>query len=217
MSLELVVDDGAALLVPQNRHGRAAGETRVGADIDLMQVGRAVDRVPVRAGIIAETPALIRHRRLDDRHRDRAVEPLELAGDQRAGRPRADQRGVQVIAPRLGAKAAFAGRARGAVGRDPMAKAGDLANEAAFGVRRLDRLPGVRPLSVDKHGANSLAGRARSARGGPRARNGGAGSTRDRSAGQAGRSRSRRLGAQAAAGSGAAEAATWLRPARLAS
>src|SRR5260370_2250182 len=95
---------------------------RVGKRVDLMQVGRAVQRVAVRAGSAAETPALIRHRRLDDRYRNGFLEPLELAGDQDPGRPGAGECGVDMIAPRLGAKAAFACRPGGAVGPDPMAE-----------------------------------------------------------------------------------------------
>ena len=37
--------------VPQRRHGGAAGEMRVSPGVDLVQVGRAVDRVAVAPGV----------------------------------------------------------------------------------------------------------------------------------------------------------------------
>jgi hypothetical protein len=62
-----VVDDRAALLVPERRHRRAPRDGGIGAGVDLVQVGRAVHHVAIRAGVIgviAEAPALIGQRRL---------------------------------------------------------------------------------------------------------------------------------------------------------
>ncbi len=60
-----------------------------------------------------------------------------------------------MVAPLLGAKAGLTGRAGGAVGRHPAAEARGLADEAALGVGRLHRLPGVGPLAVDEHEAEA--------------------------------------------------------------
>ena len=62
-----------------------------------------------------------------------------------------------MIAAGLGAKAALPGRSGGAVGRHPGAEARDLADEAALGVGRRDRPPGLGPFAVDKHAAHSEA------------------------------------------------------------
>src|SRR5947209_5353307 len=80
----------------------------------------AVHAVMVRVG--AELPALVAHHRLDDIHRDDALEALELAKHDRAMRPRAGKRDVEVIAPARSGKSPFAARSRAAVRRHPVAE-----------------------------------------------------------------------------------------------
>src|SRR5262249_57134102 len=63
-----VVDDGAALLVPQRRHADAAGVARIGAQVDLGELARAVDAVGNGAGARPEPPALPTLERLAPPH-----------------------------------------------------------------------------------------------------------------------------------------------------
>ena len=116
ISLELVVDDGSALLVPQHRHRHppAVGGIRLG--VELVDVGDAVDRVGHHALARLECPPVLCHQPVRHRHTDHAFEPLEGAEDQRAVGPRAGERHVEVIAAWLGLEAALAGRPRRAVG-----------------------------------------------------------------------------------------------------
>src|SRR5690606_32038191 len=79
---------------------------------------------------------------------DQAVEPFELAKDERAMRPGAGERDVKVIAPGFGLVPARAARAGRAIGRDPVPERRLLAHEApagAFGV-----VPLILPDTVDK-------------------------------------------------------------------
>jgi hypothetical protein len=128
---------------------------RIGEGIDLVQISRPIYRVAVGAGIVAEPPALVGHRRLDDRDGNDVLQSFELAGDQDARRPRAAKCSVEMVAIRFGAKATPPGRPGGAVGRDPVAEARDLPDEAALGVGGLDRPPSLRPFAVDEHRPHS--------------------------------------------------------------
>ena len=76
-----IVDDGFPLLVPQHRHGGAAGVMRVGLGIDFMQKSRAIERVAVGAGKIAETP------------QNPAIRPAPVARPDRGGQKKAGRRG----------------------------------------------------------------------------------------------------------------------------
>ena len=147
----LVVDDGLFFLVPQHGHRRAAGEGRCCLRVEFVHIGRAVQLVAVGAGKGAELPALLGERGLDDGDGDRVVQFLQLAGDQRARGPGADERDIEMVAALGRGKAAFAGRAGAAIRRHPVAEARHLAHEAALGVRRLHRLPVFRPFAVDEH------------------------------------------------------------------
>src|SRR6185437_5573070 len=55
-----VVDDGPALLVPQDRHGRAAAEAAIGALVDLVDVARPGERIGCR-----KAPAVFEHQPLN--------------------------------------------------------------------------------------------------------------------------------------------------------
>ena len=91
---------------------------------------------------LVELPAFGEHVRLDDRDADRVGQLLQLAEDQRAVRPRAGERDIEVIAPGLRLESAFAGRAGRAVGRHPVAELRVRTEEAAAGVNLLaPRLP----------------------------------------------------------------------------
>ena len=151
-----VADHGGALAVPQHRHGDAPGIIRVGLQVQLVQATDAEDRVGHHAGPGFEGPALIAHQPVHHRHVDHLLQPLQAPEDQRAMRPGAGQRDIQVVTPGFGLEAAFAFRPGGAVGGDPVAELRLRALEATaalFGV-----VPGVLPLAVDQqsHGVLRL-------------------------------------------------------------
>src|SRR4029078_1562084 len=102
----LVVDDRAALLVPEDRHRRAAGITRIDQRIDLVQVLLALEAVTGGNG--TELPAFLPHHRLDNVHRDDVLETFKLPEYDGAMRPRAGERDVKMIAPARRAKRASA-------------------------------------------------------------------------------------------------------------
>ena len=135
ISDEFVVDDGATLLVPQHRHAHPAGVALVGEQIDLGELLCAVDGVRDGAGAVAEPPAMRAVKRLDHRHRDDVLEPLEHAHDHGAVRPGAGQRDIEMIAAARGGKAAVAGRAGAAVLGHPVAEARGRAHEPPGRVR----------------------------------------------------------------------------------
>src|SRR5262249_1547765 len=144
----LVVDDGAALPIPQRRHADAAAVARIGAQIDLGELAGTVHAVRNGAGARPEPPAVRTVERLEHRHRDHVFEPLEHAHDYGAMRPRAGQRHVEMVAPARGGKAAFTGRAGAAALRHPVAKALGRAHETA--ARRARAVLLVLPDAVDQ-------------------------------------------------------------------
>src|SRR5690554_2405950 len=79
-----IVDDGAALLVPQYRHRGAAGDLRIGAAIELMQVTRTVQVIFISTGEVAKLPALLGQLRVHHADADQLLQPLELAHHQGA-------------------------------------------------------------------------------------------------------------------------------------
>src|SRR5690606_36974277 len=109
-----VVDDAARDLVPQHRHGDPPGITGPGLDVDLVQVAGAIDAVGNGARAVTEPPALGPHVPVDHGQRYVSLQPLQLAEDERAVRPRAGEGDVEVIAAGLGRVAA------GAVRRHPL-------------------------------------------------------------------------------------------------
>src|SRR6202049_3592521 len=144
----LVVDDRLLLLVPQHRHGDAAGEMGIGHQIDLAQPFLAVDEVGDRRRRLGEAPAAFQHYRINDGNRDHLFHLFQPAEDERAMRPRAGERHIEVIAAARGFETAFAGRPGRAVGRDPVVEAGRLALEAAAGARVVAALL---PDAVNEH------------------------------------------------------------------
>src|SRR5207248_3333423 len=88
-----------------------------------------------------EPPALRPEERLDQGQRDDVIQALELAEDDRAVRPRTGERDVEVIAPRLGRKAAVARGPWASVRRHPVAEQGRSAHEAAAAQSRFLVLP----------------------------------------------------------------------------
>ena len=118
----LVRHDRSLVLVPQDRNRRAARVLRIGERVQLVEAFDAVHGVGNRLGARRERPAFGSHVAVDGRDADQRFEPFELANDQRAMRPRARERDVEVIAVRLRAEAAAARRAGRAVGRYPIAK-----------------------------------------------------------------------------------------------
>ncbi len=114
-----VRDDRPPRRIPEHRHGDGARRLPVGPEIDVPKVTR-----PVRIGhdtpVRRVAPAILAHDRVDHGDRDRRLEPLETADDQRPVRPRTRERDVQPVAARLGGEAALAGRPRPPVPRDPV-------------------------------------------------------------------------------------------------
>ena len=100
--------------------------------VDLVTRGSGRDRSVGRR----EGPSVFAHEGIDYGKRNRAVEPLELAEDQRAMRPWAGERYIQVIAAGLSLEAAVAARAKIAGARDPIAKAALRAHEMSLSGRR---------------------------------------------------------------------------------
>src|SRR6185437_3363426 len=133
-----VVDDGALLLVPQDRHAGAPVGVRIGALIDLIGEARAGQRVGLGKG-----PALLQHERLDEADRDDVFQALQQAEQQRAVAPRAGERQIEVIA------SAGGGKSGAAVGGDPVAERARRALESAAALARV--VPLVAPLTVDQH------------------------------------------------------------------
>ena len=112
-----------SLLVPQHRHGHPAGIARIGRGIELVQVAAAVERVAGGARRRLERPAVLApSASATTETRDDVLQPLQRAEDQRAVRPWAGQRDVEMIAARLGLEAALARWARAAVRGDPVAE-----------------------------------------------------------------------------------------------
>ena len=144
-SLETIV---SSRLVPKHRHGDAAGIGGIGLGVDLVQEIEAVKRVAGGAVLGQERPAVLAHEMMHDRDRDDVFELLQLAEDQRAVRPRAGERDVEVVAAGLRLEAARAAFGRLAVGRDPVAPLRLRADELA--ARFPGVVPAVRPFSVDQ-------------------------------------------------------------------
>ena len=87
------------------------------------------DDVRLHARARQERPAVFGHVPVHDGDRDRRLETLETPEDQRAVGPGTGMGDVQVIAARLRREAAFARGAGAAVGGDPVAELGILADE----------------------------------------------------------------------------------------
>ena len=96
----LVVDDAVRLPVEQHRHRDVMARVRLGQVVDLREELEAVDRIEVGARRAGERPAALVADRIDDRERDRLLEPLQATHDDRAVGPRAGERDVQVVAAR---------------------------------------------------------------------------------------------------------------------
>src|SRR6185437_2038296 len=107
--------DGCALLVPQHRHGDAAGVIGLGSLIDFIELRGAVDRIGDDAGAVGEGPAVVAEQPVDGGKAYHRLQALELAKDQRAMRPGTGEADIEMIAPGFGAKAALPRRPRRAV------------------------------------------------------------------------------------------------------
>src|SRR5690606_32034297 len=97
----LVVDDPAALLVPQDRHADLAGVARIVLGVDPVQRVAAFDR-PVWPSV--EGPALLGQAGQGVGNRDQAFEILEHPIGERSRSPWAEIGDPEVIAARLGGK-----------------------------------------------------------------------------------------------------------------
>ena len=132
-----VGNDSAGVLVPEYGHGDAAGIIGDSVGVDLMHVLLAQQGVAGRA-IAQKGPAgFIGHFRGDDRNADQVFKIFERPEDQGAVGPGAGERYIKVVAIRFSSKAAGAGGAGGAIGRDPVAEAGPGADKLAAGLARV--------------------------------------------------------------------------------
>ena len=142
-------DDGVFLAVPEDGHGDAACIVRLCGGIDLVHAGFAVDAIGQCVGKIAfDGPAFRQHERIDNGERDFVFEIFQVSYNERAMRPWAGKRDIEVIATGLALETVCACGACGTVGGDPVAEAGILPHEAtacAFGV-----VPFVVPLAFDE-------------------------------------------------------------------
>ena len=142
ISDEFIVDDATGALVPEDRHGDPAAVAVGGPRIDLVQVARAAEPIAGGAGEIGKVPALDYVDRMDDRDADGLLQAEEGAIEERPVRPGAGIGDVEMVAARLGLKAAFAGWAGCAVDSYPVAEGRGGTDETA--VRR-DEMVDVRP------------------------------------------------------------------------
>ena len=131
----LVVDDGLLLGIPKHRHGNPAGVVGTGMGIKLVHVLIAIKRFGLGKG-----PALIKHMRVHNGHGNMRRQPLELAQNQRAVRPRARQRDIQMVATAV--------RRKAPARLNPIAKPGIFPLESTAGA--LGVIPLVNPASFYK-------------------------------------------------------------------
>ncbi len=146
ISDELVVHDGAAVPVPENRHGDAARIAGNGPGVDLMEALGAVDRIGDDAGAIVEGPSFRSHEPVHDGDGDEVFEALQRTENQRPRRPGAGKRDIKVIPARLSPEAAAPGGARAAIWRDPVPELSFGADEAS--PRLLSIVPAILPNTV---------------------------------------------------------------------
>ena len=147
ISEEFVIDDALGLFVPQGRYRDLAGIVWIARHVGFVQILEAVDFVgnAIRIARVAREgpPVLLEPRnRISDR--DDAFELLERAIDQRAVRPGAAVRHIEMIA------AGFGFESRRTVGADAAAKSAIGALELS-GLTGLFRQLAVRPLALDHH------------------------------------------------------------------
>ena len=121
---------------------------RIGEKVDIGEPLHAVDRIGNRALAAPELPALRAHYRLHNRQRNGAFEPLELAEDEGAVRPRAAKGDIEMVTPRLRRKTRFPCGSGAAVARDPTAEARGRSQEAPAGRFRV--VPFIMPNAVDE-------------------------------------------------------------------
>ena len=126
-----VVDDGVPLLVPEHGHAYPAAVMRIGQEIDSAERRLAIDAVDVAPGSMPNSQPCLAEMRLGHRDRDDVLKLLELAEDEGAGRPRAGERDVEVVAAGFGGESSFAGRAGAAVGRDVVVEGRGRSDEVA--------------------------------------------------------------------------------------
>ena len=97
----LVVHDPVRLPVEEHRHRHVVGAL-LGEVVHLGEEVEAVQGVELGAGGARERPAALVADGVEDRQADRVLESLQAPDDDRAMRPRAGERDVQVVAARHG-------------------------------------------------------------------------------------------------------------------
>ena len=104
---------------------------RVAHEVNVAQALLVVDGVEAAARVlVGEPPAALLQQPVDHGDVDDRLEPLELADHERAARPRARERHVDVVPPGLGLEA------RAAVRRDELPEQALLAHVRAARVQR---------------------------------------------------------------------------------
>jgi Na+(H+)/acetate symporter ActP len=144
-----VGDDRVSLLVPEDGNRDPAGITWIGLHIDLPERFGTEQMVDGATDLVLELPAFRQHQRIDDRDGNQVLKLFQFAEDQRAVRPGAGKRHVEVIAPGLRLEAAFAGGAGRTVGGDPVAELCGGPLETAL--RFLGVVPDVVPDTLNQH------------------------------------------------------------------
>ena len=72
---------------------------RIGMKIELIEKIMLIQHIAGCVGeIIAKGPAIFQHQRMDNGDRNKRLQPLKFANDQRAVRPRAGERNIQMVA-----------------------------------------------------------------------------------------------------------------------
>jgi len=108
----------------------------------------AVERIARAAVGLTESPAVLTHEMMDDRHRNDGLELLQLAVDEGPVSPWAGKRDIEVVAAGLGAESAPLALGRPAVGGDPVAPDRIGADEATPALLLLRSMIG--PDAVDQ-------------------------------------------------------------------
>ena len=123
-----------------------------------MQETGLEERIAIAAREVAKAPPLIGQKRLHHRHWDQVIQFFQLARDQGAGGPGADQRDIEAVASSLCLEAARSGWAGGSIRCDPVAEAGSLAHEAPVIIGLLHRVPVIGPFAINKHWGSPYRG-----------------------------------------------------------
>ena len=97
-----VIDNRAALFIPQYRHRDPPSVGRVGHGIELVVKLSVIDRIAAGAFVLMVCPTVAQHQRANVRSTYQRFQTFQFAHDQRTVRPGAGERYIKVVAIRLG-------------------------------------------------------------------------------------------------------------------